>query len=269
MRISCATYSYVAEPLGYPGEVDSRAAEAAALEMDVLPFVDNVLRRLDHGLDGLEFWFAQVAPRIFTPSLASEVRSRLAAAAVECPACGGSLGNPRKDPDSTESFFNVASLLGASLIVGDVAPDALTELGALCSRYRIRFAYENHPEASGAEMLAVIDRGDEWIGLALDTGSLAQQGGDPASVVRQLGDRLLHVHVRDVPSVGSSLSVPIGSGIVDVPGVIRELVRAGYDAWVSVEIPATTHDPSPDIVAAATTIRHLWDRVDHGDPCGR
>jgi hypothetical protein len=38
---------------------------------------------------------------------------------------------------------------------------------------------------------------------------------------------------------------------------------------VSVEIPTKTHDPSSDIVAAANTIRQLWNRVDHGDQCRR
>ena len=77
--------------------------------------------------------------------------------------------------------------------------------------------------------------------------------------VRQLGDRLMHVHIRDAPAVGSELSVPIGSGIVDVPGVVSELVKSDYEGWVSIEIPLETEDPSAAILDAARLIRRLGD----------
>lgn len=256
MKISCVTYSYVAEPHDYSAEAEHGTAEAR-----VLAFVESVVERLDGGLlDGLEFWFAHVPASTLTPLLAREIRRRLSAKDLACAACGGSVGNPAADPDGCEMWFQVTSMLHAPLIAGDVVSEGLDELARLCARYRVRVAYENHPEKDVAEILERIKGGNEWVGVTLDTGSLAQHGGDPVLAVRQLGDSLMHVHIRDVPAVGSELSLPIGSGIVDVPGVVRELAKADYEGWVSIEIPLETDDPSAAILDAASLIRRLCDR---------
>ena len=69
MKISCVTYSYVAEPHDY-----SAAAERGTAEARVLAFVDSVLDRLGAGLlDGIEFWFAHVPANILTPLLYDEL----------------------------------------------------------------------------------------------------------------------------------------------------------------------------------------------------
>jgi sugar phosphate isomerase/epimerase len=255
VKISCVTYSYVAELHDYSAEAEHGTAEAR-----VLAFVDSVVERLGGGLlDGLEFWFAHVPANILTPLLAREIRRRLSAKDLACAACGGSVGNPASDPGGCETWFQVTSMLHAPLIAGDVVSEGLDELARLCTRYQVRVAYENHPEKDVAEILERIKGGNEWIGVTLDTGSLAQHGGDPVLAVRQLADSLMHVHIRDVPAVGSELSLPIGSGIVDVPGVVRELVKADYEGWVSIEIPFETDDPSAAILDAASLIRRLCD----------
>jgi L-ribulose-5-phosphate 3-epimerase len=261
VKISCVSYSYVAEPHDYAAAAGPGTAGPGTPEARVLAFVDSVLERLRGGLlDGLEFWFAHVPADILTPLLAREIRRRLAANDLAPAACGGSVGNPAADPDGCETWFQVTSMLHAPLIAGDVVPDGLDELARLCERYRVRVAYENHPERDVAEILDRIKGGNEWVGVTLDTGSLAEHGGDPVRAVRQLGDRLMHVHMRDVPAVGSELSVPVGSGIVDVPGVLTELAQAGYQGWVSIEIPLETGDPSAAILDAAAMIRRLGDR---------
>ena len=255
MKISCVTYSYVEEPHDYAAAAGHGTAEAG-----VMAFVDSVLERLSGGLlDGLEFWFAHVPANIVTPLLAREIRQRLSAKDLAVAACGGSVGNPATDPGGCETWFQVTSMLHAPLIAGDVVSEGLDELARLCARYRVRVGYENHPEQDVTEILERIKGGNEWVGVTLDTGSLAEHGGDPVRAVRQLGDRLMHVHIRDAPAVGSELSVPIGSGIVDVPGVVSELVKSDYEGWVSIEIPLETEDPSAAILDAARLIRRLGD----------
>lgn len=261
MKIACATYSYVSAPLYYPGSAGSPAQDDAVAEAPILAFVERLADHLGGGLlDGVEFWFAHTPAWALTPLLAAQVRQRLRERELTCAACGGSVGNPGADPDGAEAWFQVASMLHAPLIAGDVVPSAVDELAQLCARHRIRVAYENHPETEVDEILDRIKGGNEWIGVTLDTGSLAQHGGDPVKAVRQLGKSLMHVHVRDVPSVASEQSVPIGSGIVDVPGVMQELMRVGYPGWVSIEIPLEAADPSPAIIDAARMIRQLFDQ---------
>jgi L-ribulose-5-phosphate 3-epimerase len=261
VKLSCVTYSYIADPLGYPDQMNWSLASETAIRAPMLEVIDSLLDRLVPArLDGLEFWYPHTWPANLTPVLASEIRRRLAARNMVCCACAGSPGNPKKDPYGSEERFQTACLLQAPVIAGDVASEALPELERLGARYRVRVAYENHPEQDAAQILEVIQGGSEWIGVALDTGSLVEHGGDPVQAIRQLGERIMHVHLRDVPAVGSDASVAVGTGIVDVPAVMRELRKSGYDGWLSIEIPTTDHDPTAEIVATAVTIRLLWNQ---------
>jgi sugar phosphate isomerase/epimerase len=241
--------------------MDGKLANEAAIRAPVLEVIDRMLERLAPAwLDGVELWYNHIWPGTITPVMAGEIRKRLAARDMVCCACAGSPGNPNLDIYGSEARFQTANLLHAPLIAGDVSSGALRELNHLCARYQVRLAYENHPEQEAKQILEVIQEGSEWIGVALDTGSLVQRGGDPAQAIGEIGNRLMHVHLRDVPALGSDKSVAIGTGLVDTPAVIRELQKRGYDGWLSIEVPIEDHDPTEAILASAETIRQFWNR---------
>ena len=177
-----------------------------------------------------------------------------------CCACAGSVGDPKQDPYGCEELFQTARLLDAPLIAGHLHPHTVPGLGELGARYGIRVVYENGSDKDAAQMLTAIQGGNEWIGINLDTGNMATQGGDPVQAIRELGQRIVHVHFKDVPAVGSHDCVAIGTGIVDVPGVIGELKTCGYDGWLSIEVETSDHDPTKDILSSVETIRRLWSR---------
>ena len=102
---------------------------------------------------------------------------------------------------------------------------------------------------TGAETLRVIE--GSRIGLCVDTGHLAAAGSDPGAIVAADPARVRHVHLKDVDSVlaarvidGSltfadavrdGLFVPLGSGSVDVTGIVDTLEAAGYQGWYVLE----------------------------------
>ncbi len=256
MKISCVTASYVADLIGYPGEVDWGLASQTITRAPLLETVEGILRRLEPaGLDGIEFWFPHVWPANLTPILAGEIQKRLAALGMVCCACAGSVGNPDKNPQEASAFFQAARLLDAPLIAGHFEAGAVPSLGRLCSRYGVRAAFENGSEKEVSEIETAIQAGNVWIGANLDTGNLAAQGGDPVQAIRVLGPRLLHVHLKDVPAVGSHQCVALGRGIIDMPGVFRELKSCGYHGWLSIEIETGDHDPTAEIIASAGAVR--------------
>ena len=89
------------------------------------------------------------------------------------------------------------------------------------------------------------------IGLCVDTGHLAAAGADPAAIVAQDPSRVRHVHLKDVDSalaarvvageitfaegVRAGLFVPLGTGSVDVAGIVDSLEGAGYEGWYVLE----------------------------------
>jgi sugar phosphate isomerase/epimerase len=259
MKLSCVTASYVADLLGYPGEIDWTLAAERVAQAPLLETIDVLLDRLAPArLDGLELWYPHVWPATLTPVLASEVRRRLAARGLVCCACAGGMGNPDEDLYGCEELFQVAALLRAPLISAHVEAGAVPHLGALCERYRVRLAFENGPERDGSQIANAVAGGGPWVGVAIDTGNLAARGGDPVRAIRELGDAIVHVHMKDVPAAGADDCVALGTGIVDVAGVIEALQSCGYDGWLSIEVETGDRDPTDEIVASAETIRRLW-----------
>ncbi len=89
------------------------------------------------------------------------------------------------------------------------------------------------------------------VGLCLDTGHLALAGIDPVEVAEAAGDRVRHVHLKDLDgglarrvldgdlpfrrAVVEGLFRPLGRGGVDVEGLIRILETQGYRGWYVLE----------------------------------
>jgi inosose dehydratase len=85
----------------------------------------------------------------------------------------------------------------------------------------------------------------------LDTGHLFIGGVDPADFVAHHGDRIAHVHLKDVDSavatrlragdvtlmqaVQAGLFRPLGQGDAGIEAVIRHLDRQGYERWLVLE----------------------------------
>jgi inosose dehydratase len=99
------------------------------------------------------------------------------------------------------------------------------------------------------------------VGVCLDVGHYMVGGGDPVAALRELGDRVTHVHLKDVDpivleqlrggviaSFGSAvharLFTELGAGALDLLGCLRVLAERGYDGWLMVEQDSSWPPPS-------------------------
>jgi inosose dehydratase len=89
-----------------------------------------------------------------------------------------------------------------------------------------------------------------------DTGHLAAGGGDPAALIRSYGDRLQHVHLKDVRLEPLEF-VPLGQGSIDFSDVLAAVHESGYDGWLMVELDSYPGDPAE----AAQISRAYLDRL--------
>lgn len=99
------------------------------------------------------------------------------------------------------------------------------------------------------------------IGLCLDTGHLLVGGGDPIRGIREWGERINHIHVKDckvdvvrdivaerAPSheVWRRLAFcRLGGGDLDVDGFLAEVRDMGYGGWLVVEQDGILNDTWP------------------------
>ncbi len=76
----------------------------------------------------------------------------------------------------------------------------------------------------GAEFLRIL--GVPGVGLAVDPAHLAAMGEDPAAAIRQLGDLVAYVVLRDTD--GTDYNLPPGRGELPYPRILDALDEIGY-----------------------------------------
>jgi inosose dehydratase len=140
-----------------------------------------------------------------------------------------------------------------------------------------------HPHtATYVESKAEIERALELtdIGLLVDTGHLLLGGTDPIELLREQGERVNYVHVKDVrleivrqivdehadvlEGWRRGMFTELGKGDVDLPAFFDALLSAGYDGWVVVEqdrIPRTDEELSESADAQVRNREWLRDHA--------
>src|SRR5438094_477920 len=110
------------------------------------------------------------------------------------------------------------------------------------------------------------------VDLLLDTGHLALGGGDPTAALRDWGERINHLHVKDVRNdvlagvIADGADMPeawrrgvfceLGTGDVDLDGFFAELARSQYAGWLVVEQDTVPQSPQDAADAEASQMRH-------------
>lgn len=149
-------------------------------------------------------------------------------------------------PKHAERACEIAAALRTRVLAG-VAPVDDPVFPALLERHGLVFALENHPEPTPQAVLAKIG-GDPRLGVCVDTGWFATHGYDPTAAIRELGARVLHVHLKDVVHAGKPHETcRYGEGVVDIRGCVRALETIGYEGAISIEHEPENHDPSGEI----------------------
>lgn len=91
----------------------------------------------------------------------------------------------------------------------------------------------------------------DLVGLCLDTGHWHYGGGDAMECIREYGERVRYLHLKDCDpgirkmaidermdyfaATAAGVFCELGKGEVDFPGVIQAMENLGYDGWAVVE----------------------------------
>lgn len=134
----------------------------------------------------------------------------------------------------------------------------------LVADYGLTFAL--HPHAgtlleSAADVERLLAATD--VGWCLDTGHLVIGGSDPVAFVRDHGERVVHVHLKDVDGgvaarygadeltlVGATqagLFRPLGQGDARIAAVLAQLDAHGYEQWLVLEQDAALTGEEPPV----------------------
>ena len=132
----------------------------------------------------------------------------------------------------------------------------LTELADACLDQGMQIAYHHHMGTivqSPEEIDRLMDNTGDSVGLLLDTGHLAYACGDPLELLRKHGQRVNHVHcknvragvLRDARNRNLSFLDAVMNGVFTVPGdadgsidfraILQSLKSVRYEGWLVVE----------------------------------
>jgi inosose dehydratase len=97
-----------------------------------------------------------------------------------------------------------------------------------------------------------------------DTGHLMLCGSDPVQTIRDLGERCRYVHLKDIdlelaamPEMKGKCFCDLGTGGLDLLGVMRALEDIDFDGWVMVERDQRVED----YVQSARNMRDVLRRL--------
>jgi sugar phosphate isomerase/epimerase len=247
--IAFMTANYVARETGFAmhgwGHGDSATNEAFAPLETYEERLDALLTDVAAlGFDTVDVWGAHLGADWATDAHVDVARTALARHGLGVTTYATWVG-----PSNLERACELAAALGTRLIGGGCSGDPQALVPAL-ARHGVRLAIENHPERTPAELLAKVVRGEGWLGATVDTGWWGTQGYDAAQAIEELGDHVLHVHLKDVRATGEPHETcRWGEGVVPIEACVRALRRIGYAGAIAVEHEPETFDPSEDVRA--------------------
>ena len=162
----------------------------------------------------------------------------------------------------------------------EVFDDGLRRLREICEERGLVTALHSH-WGYAVDRPRQIERVLEssTVDMCIDTGHIALAGGDPLEVARMAGERVAHVHLKDVDErlaeqvrageatfrggVRRGLFRPLGEGYVDIAGLVRHLEDGGYRGWYVLEQDIALDGAPPPgtgpIDAARASMQYLAD----------
>ncbi|MBV9145305.1 MAG: sugar phosphate isomerase/epimerase [Acidobacteria bacterium] len=155
------------------------------------------------------------------------------------------------DESKMRQAFDYVRDLGCDTAVIGVSRDLLPLLNKVIAGYDLRAAIHNHGPndkrfPSPLEVYDAIKGLDHKIGVCMDIGHTFRMHEDLVSDVKKTFDRLYSMHFKDLESDHiDAKGVPVGTGVMPIVPLLRELVQSGYKNEIQLEYEVEAKDPLP------------------------
>jgi L-ribulose-5-phosphate 3-epimerase len=210
-------------------------------------FDEFVGAAVEAGFDTVDVWHPQLNYLWATPQHISAAQRVLKEHGVAVSSYGSSYGDTA---DKFRRANEVAAALGTKLLGGQtrlLASDRASTISIL-KEFGNLLGLENHPQKSAAELLVEIGTDhDGVLGATVDTGWFGTQGMDAAQAIRELGDNVFYVHLKDVRAAGAHDTCAYGEGVVPIADCVKALHEIGYEGAISIEHEPEHYNPFPEV----------------------
>ncbi len=189
------------------------------------------------------------------------VKEKCEALGIVCAAVGGGIGEA----------MDYAYTVGASIVRSSVSVDECDRWVNYAGERGIEIVVHPHVGRGGPgtgnvetreDMLRYLDE-RPGIYACPDTGNLMQCGSDPVQTIRDLGERCRYIHLKDIDLEMAAAGMrgqsfcDLGTGDLDLPGVMQALEEMGFDGWVMVERDRRVEDYAQSARNMRQALRNL------------
>ncbi len=163
--------------------------------------------------------------------------------------------------NEVEQAFRYAQAAAMRMIVGAPDPELLGQVEKKARETDIRLAIHNHgPEdrvyPTPGSAYERIKNLDPRLGLCIDVGHTIRASVDPAEAAEKFAERILDVHIKDVTATSKDgQTVEMGRGVIDIPKLVRTLIRIEYKGTLAFEFEKDGSDPLPGVAESVGYLR--------------
>jgi sugar phosphate isomerase/epimerase len=120
----------------------------------------------------------------------------------------------------------------------------LKESARIAEDHGVVLAIENHIDYTSAEIYEILERvGSPALKVNFDTGNTLRMMEDPVAAAWRLAPYTVATHTKDLEACRHVppeewyffSSVPVGTGLIDIPAVVKALQQSGYQGSLAVE----------------------------------
>ena len=158
------------------------------------------------------------------------------------------------DSSEWEKEFEFAKAMGLEYISAEPPMADWDLVEKLSDKYGIAVSVHNHPKPSTYwtpdSLLSAVSSRSSRLGSCADVGHWKRCGLDHLDCLRKLDGRIISLHFKDIApedAEGVPHDVIWGTGVLDVPSMLRILKDQGFKGYFAIEYEYNWDNSVPDI----------------------
>ncbi len=151
----------------------------------------------------------------------------------------------------------------------DIFYDAIMPCVELAENLKVFLLIEPEPGLmieTFEQYLEFAERVDSpWVGLNFDIGHAFCVGQDPQHWIGRMAVHTKHYHLEDIAADRQHAHLIPGRGAIDFHAVLQEIVKSGYDRWLTVELYPYIDNPDEAGREAMEFLKNVLRENDEGE----
>ena len=167
--------------------------------------------------------------------------------------------------ESWKKEFETAKQFNVKYVTAEPPIDMWDSIDSLAGVYGVKVAIHEHWKGTSAywhpdSVLAAI-KGHKNFGACADIGHWPKSGIEPVEALRKLKGHIIGIHLKDIAAFNDPTlrDVPVGTGVIDIPGVFEELKKQNFKGHIYIERDA--EDKPNNLPSVIQTVKYYYEHV--------